>query len=104
MARVCSPMRSAAGLTIVEDVDGVFTSDPNGEGGKEARLIPEASAAELAKQEGPLPFDRALLEVMANARHLERVQVVNGLVPGRIIAALRGEHVGTIVHTGRKPG
>jgi molybdenum storage protein len=40
---------------------------------------------------------------MATARHLERVQIVNGLVPGRLTAALRGEHVGTIVHTGRAP-
>jgi molybdenum storage protein len=28
------------------------------------------------------------------------VQVVNGLVPGRLTAALRGEHVGTIIKTG----
>jgi molybdenum storage protein len=40
---------------------------------------------------------------MATARHIERVQVVNGLVPGRLTAALRGEHVGTIIHTGASP-
>ena len=28
------------------------------------------------------------------------LQVVNGLVPGRLTAALRGEHVGTIIRTG----
>lgn len=89
----------AAGLTIVEDVDGVYDTDPNGPGGEQAQLIRETSAAELAKHRGTLPFDPALIEVMANARHLERVQVVNGLVPGRLTAALRGEHVGTIVHT-----
>ena len=63
------------------------------------KLLPRRARADLAKGEGPLPFDRALLEVMATARHIERVQVVNGLVPGRLTAALRGEHVGTIVHT-----
>jgi molybdenum storage protein len=93
----------AAGLTIVEDVDGVYNTDPNGPEGKKAQLLRETSAAELAKHEGTLPFDRALLEVMATARHIERVQVVNGLVPGRLTAALRGEHVGTIVHTGARP-
>ena len=36
---------------------------------------------------------------MATARHIERVQIVNGLVPGRLTAALRGEHVGTIIQT-----
>jgi molybdenum storage protein len=56
----------------------------------------------VAKLQGTLPFDRALLEVMATARHIERVQVINGLVPGRLTAALRGEHVGTIIHTGAR--
>jgi molybdenum storage protein len=93
----------AAGLTFVEDVDGVYTIDPNGPGGEHAKLLRETSAAELAKFEGPLPLDRALLDVMANARHLERVQLVNGLAPGRLTAALRGEHVGTIIRTGANP-
>ncbi|HTH41310.1 MAG TPA: hypothetical protein VL968_11015 [Rhodocyclaceae bacterium] len=88
----------AAGLTIVEDVDGVYTADPKGN--DKAELLKEVSAADLAKQQGTLPFDRALLDVMANARNLEHVQVVNGLVPGRLTAALRGEHVGTLIHTG----
>ena len=93
----------AAGLTIVEDVDGVYTADPNGEGGKQARLLRETSFAELAKLKGTLPFDRTLLEVMATARHVARVQVVNGLVPGRLTAALRGQHVGSIIQTGARP-
>lgn len=60
--------------------------------------------AELAAQPGTLPFDRAMLDVMANARHIERVQVVNGLKPGRLTAALRGEHVGTLIRTGAHAG
>jgi molybdenum storage protein len=90
----------AAGLTIVEDVDGVYTTDPKGPDGKQAKLLRETSATALAKLKGTLPFDRALLEVMATARHIERVQVVNGLVPGRLTGALRGQHVGSIIHTG----
>ncbi|MDR3480012.1 MAG: hypothetical protein P4L91_04795 [Burkholderiaceae bacterium] len=93
----------AAGLTIVEDVDGVYTTDPHGPAGDQAQFLRETSAVELAKLPGTLPVDRALLEVMATARHLERVQVVNGLVPGRLTAALRGEHVGTIITTGARP-
>lgn len=92
----------AAGLTIVEDVDGVYTADPKTSGAVQAQLLRETNLADLAKLPGTLPFDRALLEVMATARHLERVQVINGLVPGRLTAALRGEHVGTIIHTGAR--
>ena len=89
----------AAGLTIVEDVDGVYTIDPKNPGREQAQLLRETNVAELAKHQGTLPIDRTLIEVMATARHLERVQVINGLVPGRLTAALRGEHVGTIIHT-----
>ena len=102
-AFLLSDALGAAGLTIVEDVDGVYTTDPNGPGGEKAQFLRETSAADLAKLEGTLPLDRALLEVMANARHIGRVQIVNGLVPGRLTAALRGEHVGTIIHTGARP-
>src|SRR5262245_42680193 len=93
----------AAGFTIVEDVDGVYTTDPKPPGGEQAQLLRETSVADLGKLQGTLPFDRALLEVMSTARHLERVQVINGLVPGRLTAALRGEHVGTIIRTGARP-
>lgn len=88
----------AAGLTIVEDVDGVYTADPK-TAGEQARFLKDVDVADLARQGGTLPFDRALLDVMATARHIERVQVINGLVPGRLTAALRGEHVGTVIRT-----
>jgi molybdenum storage protein len=93
----------AAGLTFVEDVDGVYDADPNSAGGASAQLIRETSAADLAAHPGTLPVDRTLLKVMLTARQLERVQIVNGLVPGRLTAALRGEHVGTIIRTGARP-
>ena len=92
----------AAGFTIVEDVDGVYTTDPKAAGGEQAQFLREANVADLARLQGTLPFDRALLEVMATARHVDRVQVINGLVPGRLTAALRGEHVGTLIHTGAR--
>jgi len=93
----------AAGLTIVEDVEGVYTTDPHGPDGKQAQLLRETNVTELSKLGGTLPFDPALLEVMATARHIARVQIVNGLVPGRLTAALRGRHVGSIIHTGARP-
>jgi molybdenum storage protein len=90
----------AAGLTIVEDVDGICTTDPNGPDGASAQLLTETTYTELRERAGTLPVDPALLDVMATARHISQVQLVNGLVPGRLTAALRGDHVGTIVRTG----
>ena len=86
-------------LTLVEDVDGLYTADPNNSAGETPEFIPEISASELTEKFRTLPFDRTLLEVMAAAKHLDHIQVVNGLVPGNVIRALRGEHVGTIVHS-----
>ena len=41
--------------------------------------------------------ERAVLELMANARHRRSVRVVNGLVPGNLTRALEGEDVGTLI-------
>ena len=82
-------------LVIVEDVDGIYTADPK-QGS--ADLIPETTAAALLDG-GPatLPVDPTFLEVLQTARHINQVQVINGLVPGNLTRALRGEHAGTII-------
>ena len=38
-----------------------------------------------------------MLDLLKAARHVRKVQVVNGLVPGNLTRALDGEHVGTII-------
>jgi len=81
-------------LVIVEDVDGVYTADPS-QGS--ADLIPETTAGDLLDGPATLPVDRTFLEVLETARHIDAVQVVNGLVPGNLTRALRDEHVGTII-------
>jgi molybdenum storage protein len=84
-------------LTYVKDVDGIHEQDPREHPG--APLIPEIGAHALMERGlERLPFDRVLLELLANARLIDRFQVVNGLHPERIAAAVRGEHVGTIVY------
>jgi molybdenum storage protein len=39
-----------------------------------------------------------MLDLLDHARLLKRFQIVNGRQPERIIAALEGQHVGTIVY------
>jgi molybdenum storage protein len=82
-------------LVIVEDVDGVYTADPRQGSGE---LIPETTAAALL-DDGPatLPVDRTFLEVLQAARHINEVQVINGLTSGNLTRALRDEHVGTVI-------
>ena len=48
-----------------------------------------------------LPIDPIVLELMATAKHVKEIQIVNGRTPGNITKALAGEHVGTIIHATR---
>ena len=38
-----------------------------------------------------------MLDLLASARNVRDVQIINGLVPGNLTRALAGEHVGTII-------
>jgi molybdenum storage protein len=85
-----------ATVTLIKDVDGLYERDP-----KEypnARFIEEITVSELRERNLPtLPFDRVLIDLLANARLMTQIQVINGLEPDRLAGALRGERVGTII-------
>lgn len=88
-------------LTLVKDVDGLYDRDPRSY--SDANLIPEIDSSELKKRNFEcLPFERVLLDLLENARQLKSFQIVNGRHPDRIVAALDGEHVGTIVYANDK--
>ena len=90
----------AARTVFIKDVDGVYTSDPATaqDSEREPQFIASISAAELLARNLPtLPIDRLVLELMANAKHVREIQIVNGLTPGNVTKALDGEHVGTII-------
>jgi molybdenum storage protein len=83
------PHRTDAGSYLLAECFGCKT------------FIPEVSVAELRRMRPrTLPFDEVLLDLLERARLVRRLQVVNGLKPERLAAALAGEHVGTIVHAG----
>ncbi len=89
----------AARVVYVKDVDGVFTSDPSAAGGNGPEHISRVGAAELLDRDlHTLPVDALVLKLMAHAKHLKEIQIVNGLTPGNITKALQGEHVGTVIH------
>jgi molybdenum storage protein len=86
-----------ATVTLVKDVDGLYTDDPKTHPG--ASFIDEIGASELKRRAlRTLPFDEVLTDLLLTARLVKRFQVVNGNDPDRIEAAVRGEHAGTLVH------
>lgn len=88
----CSPTPTVRRTIYVTGVDGVVA---------DGELVPRLSAADLASL-GPdaSPVDPLVLELMGRATHLREIQIVDGLVPGSIAKAMRGEAVGTVVHAG----
>ncbi|MFQ5415846.1 MAG: uridine kinase [Myxococcota bacterium] len=88
---------AARSVIFVKDEDGLYTEDPKKN--PAAELIPDISLAELQKLDlNDLMVERKVLELMANARHVRQIQLINGLKPGNLTRALDGEHVGTIIH------
>ena len=93
-AFLLSDAYGAARTIYVKDVDGVFRGDPQSRDG----FIRRIGARELLNLGLPgLPVDRLVLQMMANARHVTEIQVVNGLTEGAVTKALAGKHVGTII-------
>jgi len=87
----------ARSLIYIKDEDGLYTDDPKKN--PKAKLIRKISAQELLKNELPdMIVERVVLENMINARHMRKIQIINGLKKGNITKALNGEHVGTIIY------
>jgi molybdenum storage protein len=83
-------------MIFVKDEDGLYTADPKKD--KHARFIPKITVAELAAMDlQDVVVERAVLELMANARHRRSIRVINGLVPGNLTRALEGEDVGSLI-------
>jgi molybdenum storage protein len=85
-----------ATVTLIKDVDGLYEQDPKEH--PTARFIDKITVGELRERNlQTLPFDRVLLDLLANARLVKQIQIINGLEPDRLAGALCGEHVGTII-------
>jgi len=91
----------ARSMIFVKDQDGLYTEDPKKN--PKARFIPSIEASELLAMALPeLPIERTVLETMVNARHARQIQIVNGLKPGTVLRAIKGEPVGTVIYAGRE--
>ena len=82
---------------FIKDEDGLYTDDPKKN--PSATHIPRISVEELTARGLPdLVIERSVLEYLPRARFCKELQIVNGLRPGEVLAALRGGDNGTIIH------
>src|SRR5678815_707800 len=83
-------------LIYVKDEDGLYDKDPKKH--PDARRFGKLTLAELLPQ---LPdeniLDRELFHAWSHAKNLERITIVNGLVPGQLTRAMYGDDVGTVI-------
>ena len=83
-------------LVFVKDQDGLYDKDPAHHA--DARHIARTTLSDLLAAPPPTNiFDEELIRAWAEAKNLQRIQIVNGLKPGMLTAALRGEDVGTVI-------
>ena len=87
----------ARNVILLKDVDGLYTADPKTH--PDATFIADISAADLVAMRLPtLPIEPVVLELLARAKLAKSLRIVNGLVPGNLTKALKGESVGTLIH------
>ena len=83
-------------LIFVKDEDGLYDTDPKRH--KDAKLYDKIALHDLMPK---LPaeniLDLELFHAWTTAKNLKRVQIVNGLKPGMLARAIRGEDVGTVI-------
>jgi molybdenum storage protein len=81
---------------FIKDEDGLYSDDPKKN--PAATHIPRITAAELTARELPdVVVERRVIEYLPRARWCKELQIVNGLKPGNVLAALEGQDVGTII-------
>ncbi len=81
---------------FIKDEAGLYTDDPKKN--KDAVHIPRITAKELIERDLPdVVVERVVVEYLPRTRWCKELQIINGLVPGQVLAALEGQDVGTII-------
>ena len=81
---------------FIKDEDGLYTDDPKKN--PAATHIARITSKELIERNLPdVVLERVVVEYLPRAQWCKELQVVNGLKPGQVLAALKGEDVGTII-------
>ena len=52
----------------------------------------------MKKNQNDHGIERPCLDIIENSEVIEKVQIINGMIPGNITKALADEHVGTIIY------
>lgn len=86
----------ARSVILIKDVDGIYTEDPKID--PSAEFIPEATAQEIIDRKlRTLPIEPVVLDLLTRAKLARSVRIINGLTPGNLTRALKGDSIGTLI-------
>src|SRR5687768_521359 len=83
-------------IIFIKDEDGLYDRDPKKHDGAKRYGVIGLDEL-LADLPAETILDRALFHAWRSARHVQRVQIINGLERGQLTAALAGQDVGTVI-------
>lgn len=86
----------ARSVILIKDVDGLYTADPKID--PSAEFIPEATAQEIIDRKlRTLPIEPVVLDLLTRAKLARSIRIINGLTPGNLTRALKGDSIGTLI-------
>src|SRR5690349_17485711 len=86
----------ARSVILLKDVDGIYTADPKTT--SDAKFIPEIRAQEIIDRKlRTLPIEPVVLDLLTRAKLARSIRVINGLTPGNLTRALKGDSIGTLI-------
>jgi molybdenum storage protein len=86
----------ARSVILIKDVDGIYTEDPKVN--PSAEFIAEARAQEIIDRKmRTLPIEPVVLDLLTRAKLARSVRIINGLTPGNLTRALKGDSIGTVI-------
>jgi len=82
---------------FIKDEKGLYTDDPKKD--PDAEFISEIGAKTLLeKDQDDLVIERPCLEILQNSEVIDKIYIINGMEPGNITRALKGENAGTVIY------
>jgi molybdenum storage protein len=95
-AFLAAEVLGAKSCILVKNVDGLFTANPFED--PDAELIEDITAEELMRLDmEDMVLEPKVVRLLAMAKNVDEVRIINGHVRGNLAKALRGEKVGTII-------
>jgi molybdenum storage protein len=86
----------ARSVILIKDVEGIYTEDPKVD--PSAEFISEATAQEIIDRKlRTLPIEPVVLDLLTRAKLARSVRIINGLTPGNLTRALKGDSIGTLI-------